>query len=181
MKNKNQKRIHQTPTIEIRGGRKVKDFRKTKILDSKENLEIDLQTDNTKEKESQSQAGLLKLLERITNLALNLQKEVAELKEDTLVNASHIQIIKNAHSDNLNNLNSNVGNIVSSTSEFVIGLEKELSKNSGNNYTEFLKSLLKEDFNALQKEMLEEGKREILNAKSSAKKAEVEKIYFFLF
>lgn len=112
-----------------------------------------------------------KLLERITNLALNLQKEVAELKEDTLVNASHIQIIKNAHSDNLNNLNSNVGNIVSSTSEFVIGLEKELSKNSGNNYTEFLKSLLKEDFNALQKEMLEEGKREILNAKPSPNKS----------
>lgn len=111
-----------------------------------------------------------KLLERITNLTLNLQKEVAELKEDTLVNASHIQVIKNTHSDNLNNLNSNVGNIVSSTSEFVIGLEKELSKNSGNNYAEFLKSLLKEDFNALQKEMLEEGKREILNAKSSAKK-----------
>ena len=91
MKNKNQKRIHQTPKIEIRGGRKVKDFRKTKILDSKENLEIDLQTDDTKETESQ--AGLLKLLERITNLALNLQKEVAELKEDTLVNASHIILL----------------------------------------------------------------------------------------
>lgn len=113
-----------------------------------------------------------KLLERITNLTLNLQKEVAELKEDTLVNASHIQIIKNAHSDNLNSLNSSVGNIVSSTSEFVIGLEKELNKNNGNNYAEFLKSLLEEDFNALQKEMLEEGKREILNVKPSAKKNE---------
>ena len=91
MKNKNQKRIHQTPKIEIRGGREVKDFRKMKLLDSKENLEIDLQTDDTKEKESQ--AGLLKLLERITNLTLNLQKEVAELKEDTLVNASHIILL----------------------------------------------------------------------------------------
>ncbi|WP_416860918.1 hypothetical protein [Helicobacter ganmani] len=94
MKNKNQKRIHQTPTIEIRGGRKVKDFRKTKILDSKENLEIDLQTDNTKEKESQSQAGILKLLERITNITLNLQREVAEVKEDILVNASHITSLR---------------------------------------------------------------------------------------
>lgn len=94
MKNKNQKRIYQTPTIEIRGGRKVKDFRKTKILDSKENLEIDLQTDNTKEKESQSQAGLLKLLERITNLTLNLQREVAELKENALVNTSYITLLR---------------------------------------------------------------------------------------
>lgn len=122
-----------------------------------------------------------KLLERITNLTLNLQKEVAELKEDTLVNASHIQIIKSSHSDNLNNLNSSVSGIVSSTNEFVEELEQELNKKSGNNYTEFLKSLLAEDFNALQKEMLEEGKREILNAKSSAKKVEAEKIYFFLF
>lgn len=118
-----------------------------------------------------------KLLERITNLTLNLQKEVAELKEDTLVNASHIQIIKSSHSDNLNNLNSSVSGIVSSTNEFVEELEQELNKKSGNNYTEFLKSLLKEDFNALQKEMLEEGKREILNAKSSAKKGG-ENIFF---
>lgn len=92
MKNKNQKQIHQTPTIEIRGGRKVKDFRKTKILDSKEKLEIDSQTDNTKEKESQ--AGLLKFLERITNLTLNLQREVAELKEYALVNTSYITLLQ---------------------------------------------------------------------------------------
>ena len=106
-----------------------------------------------------------KLLERITNLTLNLQKEVAELKEDTLVNASHIQIIKSSHSDNLNNLNNSVSGIVSSTNEFVEELEQELNKKSGDNYTEFLKSLLADDFNALQKEMLEDGKREILNAK----------------
>ena len=122
-----------------------------------------------------------KLLERITNLTLNLQKEVAELKEDTLVNASHIQIIKSSHSDNLNNLNSSVSGIVSSTNEFVEELEQELNKKSGNNYTEFLKSLLAEDFNALQKEMLEEGKREILNAKSSAKKSGGGENIFFSF
>lgn len=122
-----------------------------------------------------------KLLERITNLTLNLQKEVAELKEDTLVNASHIQIIKSSHSDNLNNLNSSVSGIVSSTNEFVEELEQELNKKSGNNYTEFLKSLLVEDFNALQKEMLEEGKREILNAKSSAKKSGGGENIFFSF
>lgn len=112
-----------------------------------------------------------KLLERITNLTLNLQKEVAELKEDTLVNASHIQIIKSSHSDNLNNLNNSVSGIVSSTSEFVDELSEELNKKSGDNYTEFLKSLLADDFNALQKEMLEDGKREILNAKSNTKKS----------
>ncbi|MBD5165142.1 hypothetical protein [Helicobacter sp.] len=50
MKNKNQKHIHQTPKIEIRGGREVKDFRKMKLLDSKEELEKNLQTDDTKEK-----------------------------------------------------------------------------------------------------------------------------------
>lgn len=127
------------------------------------------------------QTEIDKLLERITNLTLNLQKEVAELKEDTLVNASHIQIIKSSHSDNLNNLNSSVSGIVSSTNEFVEELEQELNKKSGNNYTEFLKSLLAEDFNALQKEMLEEGKREILNAKSSAKKSGGGENIFFSF
>ena len=127
------------------------------------------------------QTEIDKLLERITNLTLNLQKEVAELKEDTLVNASHIQIIKSSHSDNLNNLNNSVSGIVSSTNEFVEELEQELNKKSGNNYTEFLKSLLAEDFNALQKEMLEEGKREILNAKSSAKKSGGGENIFFSF
>ncbi len=92
MKSKNQKRIHQAPAIEIRGGRKVKDFRKTKILDSKEKLETDLQTDDTKEKEFQ--AEILKFLERIQNLILALQQNVAEVKEDTLVNASYIVLLR---------------------------------------------------------------------------------------
>lgn len=35
------------------------------------------------------------------------------------------------------------------------------------NYASFLKSLLESDFKALQSEMLEESKREILNAKTS--------------
>ena len=38
-----------------------------------------------------------------------------------------------------------------------------------------------EDFNALQKEMLEDGKREILNAKSSAKKSGGGENIFFSF
>ena len=89
MENKNHNNQNfKTAKIEVRGNRKVIDFRKSKVLDSKENLETDSKVSNAKKKESQ--AGLLKFLERITNLTLNLQREVAELKEDMLVNTSHI-------------------------------------------------------------------------------------------
>lgn len=91
MKNKNPNNQNfKTAKIEVRGNRKVKDFRKSKVLNSKESLETDSQVNNTKEKESQSQAELLKFLERITNLTLNLQREVAELKKNALINASYI-------------------------------------------------------------------------------------------
>lgn len=92
MKNKNPNNQNfKTAKIEVRGNRKVKDFRKSKVLDSKESLETDSKVNNAKEKESQ--LGFL-LLERITNLTLNLQREVAEIKEDMLVNASHITSLR---------------------------------------------------------------------------------------
>lgn len=92
MKNKNPNNQNfKIPKIEVRGNRKVKDFRKSKVLDSKESLETDSKVNNAKEKESQ--LGFL-LLERITNLTLNLQREVAELKEGMLVNASHITSLR---------------------------------------------------------------------------------------
>ena len=76
-KNNNSKsktpKFHQ---IEIRNNREVKNFRKTEILDSEKKSKLDL------------------LLERVVNLTLNLQREVAELKEDMLVNASHITSLR---------------------------------------------------------------------------------------
>lgn len=109
------------------------------------------------------------LFHKLTNLTLNLQKEVAELKEDTIVNASHIQLMKASSKDNLNDLNSSVNSLNNATNELVSGIEEELNKTSGNNYAEFLKTLLKEDFKALQNEMIEQTKRELLNAKTHAK------------
>ncbi|MBX7491222.1 hypothetical protein [Helicobacter turcicus] len=114
--------------------------------------------------------------DKITDLALKLQKEVAELKEDTLVNASHIALLKNSNKEHIEDLNTNLSELNNATSEFVSGVEKEFNKKSGDNYTEFLKSLLKEDFLALQKEMIEDSKREILNAKGGAKAKQKENI-----
>lgn len=71
-KNKTPK-FHQ---IEIRNNREVKNFRKTEIVDSKKDSELNL------------------LLEKVVNLTLNLQKEVAELKEDMLVNASYLTLLR---------------------------------------------------------------------------------------
>lgn len=112
------------------------------------------------------------LLERITNLTINLEKEVAELKEDTIVNASHIHLIEVSNKDKLNNMHSSMKQINDATNEFVNDLEKEMSNIQTDNYTDFLKTLLKEDFIALQKEMLEDTKRELLNSTNKTTKNE---------
>lgn len=124
---------------------------------------------NTESKNIQTEK---ELLGKIADLTMALQKEVAELKEDTLVNASHIQIIKNSHKDKMNDLNTSVSDLNNATIEIVNGIEDEFSKTSGTNYTEFLKALLQEDFKALQNEAIEQSKREILAMNKGSKKKE---------
>ena len=51
MENKNPNNQNfKTAKIEVRGNRKVKDIRKSKVLDSKENLETDSKVSNAKKK-----------------------------------------------------------------------------------------------------------------------------------
>lgn len=119
-------------------------------------------------------------MEKSTNLVLALQQEVGELKEDTLLNASHIQLIKESHKDKLNDLNSSMSKLNETTGELVNGLEEELTQTQTNNYIEFLKILLNEDFKALQSEMLEQAKRELLNAKSQKNKKQENIIISFI-
>lgn len=107
---------------------------------------------------------------KTANLIVALQKEVGELKEDTLVNASHIHLLKNSSKDRIKELNSNMNELNEVTNELVDGLEQELKENKTDNYTKFLKSLLEEDFKALQNEAIEEVKRELLNTKAQKNK-----------
>lgn len=112
-----------------------------------------------------------KLNEKLVNLIFHMQKEVAELKEDTLVNAQHIKIIKNKNEKNISVVNDKLKEHINLTSNFVEELEKEEEVNNNNNdYTTFLKTLLESDFKALQNEAIEQTKREILNVKKSPAK-----------
>lgn len=106
-----------------------------------------------------------KLNEKLTDLILGLQKEVAELKEDTLVNAQHIKSIKTKNETNIGVVNDKLKEHIDCTSNLVEILEKEEETNKNNDYTTFLKTLLESDFKSLQNEAIEQTKREILNAK----------------
>ncbi|EFR47522.1 hypothetical protein HW260_03140 [Helicobacter cinaedi] len=85
-----------------------------------------------------------KLNSDLTKLTLDLQKEVKELKEDTLVNG---------HIDNTANMS--------------FALAEISEEQESSNYEKFLKTLLESDFKALQQEMIEETKRELLTKKVS--------------
>lgn len=118
--------------------------------------------------------------DKLTNLTLSLQKEVAELKEDTTVNAMHIACLKQSSKENLDNLNDSVQSINSTTHEAVSSLAEEFGKNGTNNYADFLKQLLESDFKNLQFEMIENAKRELLSAKTTEKKKEKNPFLAFL-
>lgn len=118
-------------------------------------------------------------LDKSINLTLALQKEVGELKEDSLVNASHILLLKNSSRDRIKELNSNMNELSDVTNELVDGLEEEFKQNQTDNYTNFLKSLLEEDFKALQNEAIEQAKRELLNTKPSGVKKQENIIFSF--
>lgn len=109
---------------------------------------------------------LEKLNQDLVTLTLSLQNEVRELKEDTIVNAQHLNALKQKSMTGLNVVNSRLGehiNNVSEMTEVVVDIAQEKEEN---NYATFLKNLLESDFKALQYEMLEEAKREMLNVKA---------------
>ena len=108
-----------------------------------------------------------KLNEQLTELTLALQKEVKELKEDTLVNAQHIKVLKQKNIKNLGVVNDKLKEHIDATADLAEVLGQMSEEKENNNYASFLKSLLESDFKALQSDMLEESKREILNAKTS--------------
>lgn len=110
------------------------------------------------------------LNEKLSNLVFTLQKEVAELKEDTIINAQHLYMLKRLSSKSINTLNDELKSTVESTGEFVSSLEKENEKNGTNNYQALIKELLIQDFSKKQNELLEELKRE-LNTKGKEKKS----------
>ena len=124
--------------------------------------------------------GLDKLLNNLTTLTMDLQKEVAELKEDTLLNATHIALVKNSHKDKISTLNDSLIDINKNTSELANSVDEEFSKTGLDNYTEFLKSLLKQDFKALQNEAIEQTKRELLGTKAKATKSNENAVFSFL-
>lgn len=111
-----------------------------------------------------------KLNTQLTNLTLSLQKEVAELKEDTLVNAQHIKSLKQKSQRNISVVNDKLKEHIDLTGDLVEELEKEEQANENNDYMIFLKTLLESDFKALQNEAIEQTKREILNVKKSPAK-----------
>ncbi|RDU61492.1 hypothetical protein [Helicobacter sp. MIT 14-3879] len=108
-----------------------------------------------------------KLNEQLVNLTLSLQNEVKELKEDTLVNAQHINVLKQKNLKNLNIVNAKLKEHIDNTDDLAQNLANTAIQKENNDYTYFLKSLLESDFKALQNEMLENTKREILNHQSS--------------
>lgn len=96
----------------------------------------------------------------LTDLILKLQNEVKDLKEDTICNAQHLQSLKEKNNDINHKILNNSNNQIKSTINFVKDLQQENENNSSNNYADFIKELITNDFKALQNEIVESVKRE---------------------
>lgn len=110
--------------------------------------------------DKQNKKEMVELNERLSNLVFTLQKEVKNLKEDTLINAQHLSMFKKMSAKSINNLNKEVETHLQATGDFIGNLESENEKNNADNYSTFIKTLLSEDFAKKQNEMIEELKRE---------------------
>lgn len=119
--------------------------------------------------ETEYKEKIEKLGDALTKLTLDLQKEVKELKEDTLVNAAHIKTLKTKHTKSINVINNKLKEHVDNAGQMSESLAEINEEQEGSNYENFLKSLLESDFKALQQEMLKEAKREILAKKPIVK------------
>ncbi|TNB60688.1 hypothetical protein [Campylobacter helveticus] len=119
---------------------------------------------NEQKIEAQNAKTMFKLNEELSKLVFTLQKEVKNLKEDTLVNAQHLYMFKKLNTKSINTLNDEMDTHLKATTEFVENLGIENEKNNADNYSAFINTLLTEDFAKKQNEVIEELKREF-NAK----------------
>jgi hypothetical protein len=108
----------------------------------------------------QKVSSIDKINEKLTNLILELQTEVKNLKEDTICNAQHLQMLKEKNNDINHKIISAQNNQLKSTMSFVNDLQKENEANGTNNYADFIKGLIINDFKAMQNEIVESIKRE---------------------
>ncbi|ECK2550139.1 hypothetical protein FQW77_08670 [Campylobacter jejuni] len=109
------------------------------------------------------------LNEKLSRLVLMLQKEVKELKEDTLINAYAIKDLQSNSSEDIKMVTNVVEGHLDNTSEIIQEIVEKNEENSEENYTKFLKTLLIEDFTKKQKELLERSNQNtiITNSKNS--------------
>lgn len=120
-----------------------------------------------------NQSKINELNERMTNLVIALQEQVKELKEDTLLNAQHIKVLKDKHQKETEKINDTLKDHIDNTSQLVEQASEMSEQNETNNYTDFLKTLLESDFKAEQTKIIENTKRELLGAKSSKKNNDI--------
>lgn len=81
-----------------------------------------------------------KLNEQLTELTLALQREVKELKEDTLVNAQHIKVLKQKNIKNLGVVNDKLKEHIDATADLAEDLGQMSEEKENNNYASFLKA-----------------------------------------
>ncbi|TXE78484.1 hypothetical protein FPD46_07925 [Campylobacter peloridis] len=125
------------------------------------------------ENKGQNTSDMYKLNEKMVNLILTLQKELKLIKEDVLVNSQHISNLKNKSTSALSVLNEAVSSHVENTGEMIENIILGQDDNKETSYSNFLKTLLLEDFQKKQKEILENIRREVGNPikKTTNKKA----------
>ncbi|EAH8338452.1 hypothetical protein EU792_09190, partial [Campylobacter upsaliensis] len=78
--------------------------------------------------DKQNKKEMVELNERLSNLVFTLQKEVKNLKEDTLINAQHLSMFKKMSAKSINNLNKEVETHLQATGDFIGNLESENEK-----------------------------------------------------
>lgn len=97
-----------------------------------------------------------KLIDYITKL----QTQNKELIEDTSLNAMHIKQLRDKFERAYNGLNDELRQTNKNCDEFSQGLEVKFNENGNNNYANFIKELVKNDFTAMRNNIVEDFKRE---------------------
>lgn len=108
---------------------------------------------------------LSEALNKVIDLNLTLQKKVADLQDDTLLNAKHINLLKTSNVEYMDKNTTVIKEQLKSNIALVEGLEEDTEKKSANNYTKFIKSLLESDFKAIQNELVEDVRRQFTKNK----------------
>ncbi|CAD7289526.1 hypothetical protein LMG7974_01603 [Campylobacter majalis] len=101
------------------------------------------------------------LNDKLANLVLMLQRQNRDLLEDTNLNAMHIKQLRERFEKAYNGLNGEIRKTNENCDEFSQGLEVKFNENGNNNYSNFIKELIKNDFTAIQNNIIEELRREL--------------------